>query len=80
MGSALAGWESGNASLRALAGPAYVRERSVSVLGWQGRIDLVPFSAGPVALVAAGRATLVPNFNDDAFQLLALSLGLRIGH
>jgi hypothetical protein len=35
---------------------------------------------GTLALVASGRGTLVPNFSDDAFQLMALSLGLRIGH
>jgi hypothetical protein len=52
----------------------------VSAAGWQGRIDIALFSMGPMALVSSGRATLVPNFNDDAFQLLALSMGLRIGH
>jgi hypothetical protein len=80
LATALAGWESENAVLRILTGPAYVRDDGVSAAGWQGRLDLAPFSVGPMALVASGRATLVPNFHDNAFQLLALSLGLRIGH
>jgi hypothetical protein len=46
-----------------------------AVLAWR----LEPIWSGTF-VVASGRPTLIPNFNNDAFHLVALSLGLRIGH
>ena len=81
----LAGWERGSpgATVRALAGPAFVRiggdiEQSGSTAGLQGRVDLATPQLGPVALVASVRATAVPRFRGRTLATWAVGLGLRL--
>ena len=88
----LAGWEgrtgtgaSPGATIRLLAGPAYVHldgddsaGQRGNAAGAQGRVDLATPPLGPVALVASLRGNVVPRFSGQTLGSWAVGLGLRL--
>ena len=75
---ALVGWQNASATLRAMAGPAYVRARGSGAVALEGRADGAVPLARHLALVASVRGTFVPNYRGDAFELFAFGAGVRI--
>jgi hypothetical protein len=74
----LAGWENGHATLRAMAGPAFVHAMGAGqAVGIQGRLDVVAATIRRVAVIASLRPTWIPDYRGDAVGLLAVGLGLR---
>jgi hypothetical protein len=72
------------ATLRLLAGPAYVHldghssaERR-STVGVQGRADLATAPLGPVAMVLSLRSTLIPRVQKQTLGAWVLAVGLRL--
>ena len=74
----LAGWENSNATLRALAGPAYVHGRGAGAVAMHGRLDGALPVARHVALVGSVRGTLVPSFHGATLGLAGAGVGIRI--
>lgn len=74
----LAGWENGHATLRAMAGPAFVHAMDAGrAVGVQARLDVVAASIRRVAVIASVHPTWIPDYRGDAIGLLAVGLGLR---
>jgi len=72
------------ATLRLLAGPAYVHldghssaERR-STVGVEGRADLATTPLGPVAMVLSLRGTLIPRVKKQTLGAWVLAVGLRM--
>jgi hypothetical protein len=75
---ALVGWENASTTLRALGGPVYVSADGTATFGFQARLDSAAPIAQHLALVASVRATVVPNYRGDAFQVYSLGMGVRL--
>jgi len=80
--SLLGGWERSDTRLRVLTGPALAGDAAGDWrdyrLAWVARVDAASGSLGRLALVASLRATLVPSYDEDSLQLVALGVGLRL--
>jgi hypothetical protein len=76
--AALAGWEGPRATLRALAGPAFVAAQGAGGIGLQGRVDMATPALGWVAPTLSLRATLAPRLDGEARRLFAAGIGLRV--
>jgi hypothetical protein len=76
----LAGWENTSATLRAMAGPAYIRDldTDASTFGVQGRADAALRLVGPFDFVLSVRGTVIPSLHSNAIQYLTLGAGLRL--
>jgi len=75
----LAGWESADAGVRILAGPAvFAPDDDGTVAGLTSRLDLAVAAARRVTPVFSLRASLLPSFRGDAITLLGAGIGLRV--
>jgi hypothetical protein len=83
----LAGWEAQSTrghTIRAMAGPAYVRVDGDNNAGYTGRavgaqarVDLATRPLGSVALIASARGTLLPRFRSSTLGAWSFGVGLR---
>ena len=74
------GWESRDAGLRILAGPALVQtdfdgERAVGI---QARIDMATAMTDHFAMVASIRPAIIPNYLGERVGLLGFGVGFRL--
>jgi hypothetical protein len=77
----LLGWATGTGrgtTMRLLAGPAYLWASEGDGAGIQGRLDVSTASAWHLALVAAARGMLLPNFDGSTLSLWSFGVGISV--
>lgn len=79
--SILGGWETRTATFRLLSGPSVVRaygDWDTHRFGWLARLDAAAPAFGRISGTVSLRGFIVPSYQGESFQLIALGVGLRI--